>query len=71
MTALSPPLRVGDLLEGYCDGWFGRDSYGDKRVEAVGADWVVVREIEEPKARPTFAHHPSPDDLARFRRVPE
>lgn len=38
------PLRVGDVLYGYCGGAFGSDSYGDKRVEAIGADWVVVRE---------------------------
>lgn len=37
-------LRVGDVLYGYCRGAFGRDSYGNKRVEAIGADWVVVRE---------------------------
>lgn len=37
-------LRVGTVLYGFCGGWFGRDSYGDKRVEAVGADWVVARE---------------------------
>lgn len=37
------PLRVGDTLYGLCEGCFGRDSYSDKRVEAVGADWVIVR----------------------------
>ncbi len=36
-------VLVGDLLRGHCGGMFGRDSYHDKRVEAVGADWVVVR----------------------------
>jgi hypothetical protein len=36
-------LIVGDVLLGYCGGEFGRDSYGNKRVEALGADWVVVR----------------------------
>ena len=39
-------LRVGDLLEGYCGGGFGSDSYWDKRVEAIGTDWVVAREVE-------------------------
>jgi hypothetical protein len=38
------PLRVGDVLYGFCGGAFGRDSYGTKRVEAIGADWVVARE---------------------------
>ena len=42
MTHLRP-LRIGDVLYGYCGGWFGRDSYAPKRVEAIGVDWVVVR----------------------------
>ncbi len=37
------PLRVGTMIYGYCEGLFGRDSYGDRRVEAIGADWVVLR----------------------------
>lgn len=37
------PVRVGTILYGYCGGVFGRDSYDEKRVEAVGADWVVAR----------------------------
>lgn len=36
-------LRVGDTLYGFCGGYFGRDSYTDKTVEAVGKDWVVTR----------------------------
>jgi hypothetical protein len=40
------PLRVGDLLLGFCGGTFGSRSYFDKRVEAVGSDWVVVRESD-------------------------
>lgn len=36
-------IRVGAILFGYCGGYFGRDAYEDKRVEAVGADWVVAR----------------------------
>lgn len=50
-TAMGPstPLRVGDRLEesegyAFCGGYFGRDSYEAKRVEAVGADWVVARD---------------------------
>ena len=37
-------LMVGQMLYGYCGGHFGRDSYEDKRIEAVGADWVVARQ---------------------------
>ena len=40
------PLRIGTLLYGYCGGAFGRDSYSNKRVEGIGADWVVARELE-------------------------
>jgi hypothetical protein len=43
MVVVTPPLRVGAVLHGFCHGAFGRDSYGDKRVEAIGADWIVVR----------------------------
>jgi hypothetical protein len=34
---------IGTVLYGYCNGFFGRDSYGDKVIEAVGKDWIVVR----------------------------
>jgi hypothetical protein len=37
-------ILVGTILYGYCGGHFGRDSYETKRVEAVGADWVVCRD---------------------------
>ena len=43
----APPdlcLQIGDQLYGYCGGKFGRDTYREKRVEAIGVDWVVVRE---------------------------
>ncbi len=39
-------LLVGTLLRGYCNGCFGSNSYEEKRVEAVGIDWVVAREVE-------------------------
>ena len=38
------PLVIGTPLYGYCGGYFGRDSYADKRVEAIGHDWIVVRD---------------------------
>ena len=40
---MKPALAVGMVFLGYCGGYFGRDAYGEKRVEAFGADWVVVR----------------------------
>ena len=36
-------IRVGTRLYGYCGGFFGGDDYRDKRVEALGEDWIVVR----------------------------
>ena len=41
-------VGVGDILYGFCQGFFGRDSYGEKTIEAIGRDWVVVREDDEP-----------------------
>lgn len=37
-------LRVGQVFRGFCRGLFGRDSYGEKRIEAIGYDWLVARE---------------------------
>ncbi len=37
-------LLIGTKLYGFCGGWFGHDAYSDKRVEGVGADWVVARQ---------------------------
>lgn len=39
-------IRIGTTLYGFCGGCFQNDSHTDKRVEAIGADWIVVREIE-------------------------
>ena len=43
-TCREDRLNVGDTLYGFCGGYFGRDSYSDKRVEAIGKDWVVARD---------------------------
>lgn len=40
------PFRVGDEVHGFADGYFGRDSYGCRRVEAVGPDWIVTRRLD-------------------------
>lgn len=37
------PLAVGDIIHGFANGAFGRDSYDCRRIEAVGPDWVVCR----------------------------
>ena len=61
-----PPLRVGDMLYGYCGGHFGRGSYDDKRVEAIGGDWVLVRVTDA--VQPCLAlYEGSPEDLLEYR----
>ena len=37
------PAKVGMVLYGYCNGFFGRESYLPKTIEAVGKDWILVR----------------------------
>lgn len=73
MTHSTTPLRVGDVLaqgselgyepDGFCGGMFGRDSYEIKRVEAIGADWVVVR---NESGQPEFAAY-RPEELIPYR----
>jgi hypothetical protein len=53
---------VGVTLYGFCGGKFGRDSYGSKVIEAVGSDWLVLREDNEP----VLATFNSFDDLRTF-----
>lgn len=45
VNRLQIPNRVvvGDVLVGFCAGHFGRDGHGDKTIEAMGKDWIVVR----------------------------
>lgn len=33
---------VGETVYGYCDGYFGRDSYTDKTIIMNGLNWVVA-----------------------------
>ena len=37
---------VGQTLNGFCAGAFGRDSYDEKIVLANGVDWIVVRDTD-------------------------
>lgn len=59
-------LRVGQVLDGFCGGYFGRDSYSPKRVEAMGVDWVVVRN-DEGRVECAFVE---PEFLERFVETP-
>lgn len=70
MSDRSVPLRVGDMLYGYCGGAFGRDDYDDKRVEAIGADWVVARHGEWGMDEGPDFFHGDPESLCRYREKP-
>jgi len=37
-------IKIGTVLHGFCNGFFGRDSYNDKVIEGIGKDWVVARD---------------------------
>lgn len=56
------PIAVGDMIHGHVAGWFGRDFYECARVEAVGADWVVVRN-EQGRAFATSSRPTMVDDF--------
>jgi hypothetical protein len=53
--------NIGRMIYGSCNGYFGRDEYSPKRIEAEGADWVVARALEE-FATPLFAAFESRQD---------
>lgn len=57
------PLRVGDLLDGFCSGAF---TLGPEqvRVEAIGADWVVVRGTDNDAHAQLYSG--SPEDLIQY-----
>jgi hypothetical protein len=47
---------VGKVIpwkKGFCNGFFGRDSYAEKVIEAIGSDWVVARQDD---GLPVFAY---------------
>ena len=39
-------LRVGDMVHGHLGGMFGRDHYDCARIEAIGADWAIIRTVD-------------------------
>lgn len=49
-------MNIGRHLYGFCNGYFGRDSYSNKRIEAEGDDWIVARAYNE-SAAPEFAYY--------------
>lgn len=57
-------MYIGMMLYGYCNGYFGRDSYEDKRIEAIGHDWVVVRDQET--GTPNFASFKTNGEMTAY-----
>lgn len=57
--------NVGRLLYGFCNGFFGRDSYNTKRIEAEGVDWIVARQLTD-DAMPEFAQFKSEDQKLEY-----
>ena len=55
-------LQVGMTIYGFCNGYFGRDSYAPKRIEAIGEDWLVVRE----HGKPVFATFDSREEMTEL-----
>lgn len=59
------PLRVGDVLEGFCGGAFGRDYWNyPATVEAIGSDWVIVRDDNST----SHVFWGEPEDLCEYRK---
>ncbi len=61
-------INIGDTLYGFCNGYFGRDSYGDKRVVAKGNErgrnWIVA--LDEFEGRLLFAEGFSKDEALNW-----
>lgn len=36
--------NIGRIIYGYCEWFFGRDSYDDKMIIGEWYDWIVVQE---------------------------
>jgi len=51
--------NIGRMIYGFCSGYFDGDSYGNKRIEAEGYDWIVVRNEH---GNPEFASFDNNED---------
>lgn len=60
-------LRVGSAIHGFANGFFGRDSYLCRVIEAEGSDWFVTRNVSgeaEFVAKRDAARIADPEDRA-------
>lgn len=61
-------MRLGTTDEtAFCGGAFGRSGYGPHRVEAIGADWVVVRKEDRGDV---FLYEGDPERLLEYAEQP-
>jgi len=54
-------ILLGRRLYGFCNGYFGRDSYETKIIEAIGYRWIVAREIDSQDS--VFAKFASEEEM--------
>jgi hypothetical protein len=57
--------KIGEVFEGYCNGFFGSDNYGKKMVEGVGTDWIVARDASNTLCLATFKNRKQKDLYVR------
>ncbi len=56
---------VGSVIHGFAGGAFGRDSYACRRVESIGADWVLTRNTRGEVEMVSGAYNiPTPEEAA-------
>ncbi len=61
----------GTQLDGFCHGYFGRDSYGTKTIVGIGDRWIVAEEeqfdSDDMPAQPilVFAPFTSTEDMIK------
>ena len=55
---------LGVRIFGFCNGYFGRDSYEDKVIEAIGHDWLVARGLDS--SRPEMASFENWEELEKY-----
>lgn len=39
-------LHIGDVIHGDAGGWVSRDHYDCARIEAMGPDWIMMRNFK-------------------------
>ncbi len=60
--------NIGRIIYGFCNGYFGREDYRDKRIEAEGIDWIVCRVLnsDNESDEATFASFSSEEEKEKL-----